>query len=56
MSNIIKTRLSVADDKVKHEMESKIGKFIGKNHHSNKMIEKINQLEQLNKNECKYEF
>ncbi|KAM3141394.1 hypothetical protein pb186bvf_006512 [Paramecium bursaria] len=55
IANIIQTKLKPQGNS-KFELESKIGKFQGKNHISRNLIQDVGELEQLDKSQIYYEF
>ncbi|CAD8161196.1 unnamed protein product [Paramecium pentaurelia] len=56
ITNIIKTKIMKKADQKIYELEAKIGKFKGLNFNSNKYLESIKGMEQLDKNNAKYQF
>ncbi|CAD8150437.1 unnamed protein product [Paramecium octaurelia] len=56
ISNVIKTKIMKKEDQTIYELEAKIGKFKGQNVHSNKYLQSIKGMEQLDKNNSKYQF
>ncbi|CAD8168359.1 unnamed protein product [Paramecium pentaurelia] len=56
ISNVIKTKIVKRQGQKVYELEAKIGKFKGQNYNANKYLESINGMEQLDKNNAKYQF
>ncbi|CAK70122.1 unnamed protein product (macronuclear) [Paramecium tetraurelia] len=56
IQNVIKTKIMKKEDQTIFELEAKIGKFKGQNVHANKYLQSIKGMEQLDKNNSKYQF
>ncbi|CAD8080512.1 unnamed protein product [Paramecium sonneborni] len=56
ISNVIKTKIMKRENQCIYELEAKIGKFKGQNFNSNKYLESIKGMEQLDKSKAKYQF